>query len=159
MADSAIFKVSGRAMVPEAKRAATAAGRIRQTLVSEFRGELKREVELAFQDEAPKGETGELADSIEAKASFTGGGATITVRADPVSESGFHYLDVTRRGRGPVVPKRGRAIAWESAEHPVARVGPYVPAGDWVDRANRAARPVIDAAAGSIGRKLRGRVL
>lgn len=70
------------------------------------------------------------------------------------SPEGFPYTAATRFGRGPVVPRRAKALRFSIGGRTVfaSRVGPYRPAGDWVDRGIPAAEAAAERAAGRIGR-------
>ena len=83
-------------------------------------------------------------------------GAELRVESTARSDSGFAYTRVTRFGRGPVVPRRKKALAFKIGARTiiVKRVRGYHPARDWVDDAYLAARPELERSSFRLGRRV-----
>lgn len=166
MSGKAVFTVNTRAAARTARALAGAPGRMRQAVIAVFRGQLAGDVQGHFRDAAPyddeERDSYHLRDNIETPVSFGGGGVTITVRARAVSPgNGFNYLDVTRRGRGPIVASPGSWLHWQSGGRDIyaKSVGPWSPGEDWVVRGQRAAEGDVRDASRTLGRLIREVVL
>lgn len=158
---TAVFTIDARAAARTARSLRGAPGRIRQAVISVFRGELAGSLRDHFRQAAPYDEEERdpfhLRDHIEVPVSFSGAGVTATVRATAVSPSnGFDYLRVTRYGRGPIVAAPGKYLHWQSGGRDVfaKHVGPYSPGSDWVERGHRAAEGDVADASRTLGRIL-----
>lgn len=161
MSGKAVFRIDARAAARTAQSMRGAPGRIRRAVIAVFRGQLADDVVEHFRNAAPydaeERDAFHLREHIEAPVSFSGGGVTITVRASAVSPgNGFDYLDVTRRGRGPIRAAPGRWLHWQSGGRDVyaKAVGPWSPGVDWVDEGQRAAERDVDQASRELGRIL-----
>lgn len=159
MSGKAVFRVDARAAARTARAMAGAPGRIRAAVLAVFRGQLSGQVQDHFRAAAPydsdERDGYHLRDHIEAPVSFGGGGITITVRAEARSPgNGFDYLDVTRRGRGPIRAAPGRWLHWQAGGRDIyaKAVGPWSPGVDWVERGQAAAEGDVNDASRTLGR-------
>lgn len=85
-------------------------------------------------------------------------GAEMRVESGARSDAGFPYTRVTRFGRGPVVAKRGKALAFKIGARTVIvkRVRGYRPVRDWVGTAYLKSRPELQRASFRVGAKIQG---
>ena len=127
------------------------AGRI---MLREFQTELGPRLVRVGRQTAPY-DKGALARGLRAG---VGPGLSIELKSTVRSKDGFPYTGVTRFGRGPIVPRRKKALAFSVGGKAVVvkRVRGYKPPGDWADGTQRAAQPHIARSARRIGRQLQG---
>lgn len=138
------------------------AGRSIQTvLLDEFSGTLAPHLTRIARQFAPH-DTGRLERGIKAVVGSRGGRITLELISTAVSDEGFPYTRVTRKGRGPIRPKRARVLAWQG------RGGGWVfahfvrawkPDRDWVQSAEGAWDREVDQAANRVGRQVVSRLL
>ena len=83
-------------------------------------------------------------------------GAEMLVESGARSDAGFPYTRVTRFGRGPVVAKKGKALAFKIGGRTIfrKRVRGYHPVTDWVDKAYLASKPELERATFRIGARI-----
>jgi hypothetical protein len=127
------------------------AGRI---MLREFQTELGPRLVRVGRQTAPYAHGG-LARGLRHR---VGRGLSLELESTVRSKEGFPYTGVTRFGRGPIVPKNKKALAFSIGGKAVVvkRVRGWKPAGDWAEGTQRAAQPHIARSARRIGRQLQG---
>jgi len=128
--------------------------RASRIMLREFKTELGPRLVRVGRQTAPY-EHGGLARGLRAG---VGPGLSVELKSTVRSKEGFPYTGVTRFGRGPIIPKRKKALAFTVGGKTIVRkrVRGYKPAGDWADGTERAAQPHIARSARRIGRQLQG---
>lgn len=87
-------------------------------------------------------------------------GAEMRIDSTAVSDDGFAYTRVTRFGRGPVVAKRGKALAFKIGGKTiiVKRVRGYRPGRDWVYDSYTASKPDLERSAFRLGQRVQAAI-
>lgn len=154
----AVFRATARSARRSGGGALSSPGRvIQRVLLDEFRRDGPVLTRI-FRNFAPHGKTGQTGDSVSASQTSRGGRVGITVLSTGAfGEDGYNYFDVTRFGRGAIVPKTKKALAFDGIV--VRSVKAWKPAFDWVANAAAAANQEMDSAASRIGRQIQTRVL
>lgn len=165
MAGKAVFRATARSARKPGYRLKGAGRTIQSVLLREFRtdGPILTRIFRSF---APEGKTHQVENSVSASQTSRGGRVGITILTTGAkNEDGFDYFDVTRHGRGAIVPKKGRvgkngrpaALAFDGIV--VRRVKPWKPARDWVESASHVAEQEMGRAANRIGRQIQTRII
>lgn len=118
-----------------------------------------------IREHAPRGDTDDLANSVEARARRR----TVRPGFDVIAGAehrGFAYLDVTRFGhrRAIIKAQRGRALSWPASapvrdrDATVSFVHGYRPPGDWVEQAYAEVEAEFARSTDRLGRRLERRI-
>lgn len=138
------------------------AGRAIQTvLLDEFAGTLAPHLTRIARDFAPH-DKGRLERGIKAVVRSSGGRITLELLSTAVSDEGFPYTAVTRKGHGWIRPKRAKVLAWRGRGPGFTFamfVRPWKPGRDWVEAAEGAWEQEVDRAADRVGRQVVSRLL
>lgn len=138
------------------------AGRQIQTvLLNEFAGTLAPHLTRIARQFAPH-DKGRLSRGIKAVVRSRGGRITLELLSTAVSDDGFAYTRVTRKGHGWIRPKKAKVLAWRGRGGGfvfAAFVRPWKPDRDWVEAAEGSWEQEVDQAAGRVGRQVVSRLL
>ncbi len=87
-------------------------------------------------------------------------GAEMRIDSTAVSDDGFPYTRVTRFGRGPIVARRGKALAFKIGGKTIfrKRVRGYHPSRDWVYDAYTASKPELERSGFRLGQRVQAAI-
>lgn len=161
-------KVLVRASVRGARRSGfplNAAGRRAQGILLDQMARLAPDLTRIGRAYAPH-DTGRLERGLKASVRSYGGRITVQLLSSAVSDEGYPYTDVTRKGHRvawiyPKPPRKALRFYWRKAGGIVyaKRVRGYRPSRDWVDPAYRAFDAEVSRAEDRIGRQIVSRLL
>jgi hypothetical protein len=138
------------------------AGRgIQIVLLDEFAGNLAPTLTRIARDFAPH-DSGRLERGIKAEVRSAGGRITLNLLSTAVSDTGFPYTQVTRKGHREIRPQRAKVLAWRGRGGGftfATFVRAWKPDGDWVQKAEGSWEQEIDRSADRIGRQVVTRLL
>lgn len=151
-------RVTATASVENRDRGALARGArgARAAVVAEFTQNLGPNVLRITRYQAPH-KTRRLERGLRFRVKGAGAdGAEMRIESTAVSDRGFPYPRVTRFGRGPVVPRRKKALAFKVGGKTIVRrrVRGYHPVRDWVSTAYLKSRPELERASFRIGARI-----
>jgi len=166
MDGSAVFSAKTLGATRGARRLGQAAGRLREAMLQGMR-EVSPDIIAEFERQAPydadERDSYHMRDHIESHVEDLGR-AQLTVTVEAISpESGYDYLDVTRRGhKGAISVKQQKRLKWKDAEgtHFAVTTKGHHPASDWTEQAHdNVADHIAEPLANRVGRIISTRVI